>query len=72
MELKEGVLKAIQEMPMILVDNFFDCECEENFIKYFSSENYKTGKEILCPICKITLDDAPNSRLNEMIKEVIK
>ena len=48
----------------LTTENFWDCECEENYIH--------PKAEGMCEVCKYTANDSPNSRVNEVaIREFI-
>ena len=49
-----------------LISFMYNCECQDNFIKYFDKE-VTTGNEIVCEKCNSVFDDCPNSRLAEVI-----
>lgn len=40
-------------------DNYWDCECDENYI-------HKKSVTLFCPVCKMTEDECPDSRPNEI------
>ena len=42
--------------------NYWDCECETNFI-------HAKSKTLACSLCGMTEDESPDSRVNE-IKEI--
>jgi hypothetical protein len=52
-----------------LVDYLYDCECEDDYIRYFEPPeiNSCTGYEKVCARCGAIFDDVPNSRRNEVI-----
>ena len=43
-----------------LTDEYWDCECEKDFIHLRSQES--------CPVCKAEQEDQPNSRFSEVLK----
>jgi len=43
-----------------LTDEYWDCECEKNFIHLRSQES--------CPVCKAEQEDQPDSRVSEVLK----
>lgn len=46
-----------------LAPDYWDCECEENYIH--------KKRESTCPLCKTMSDDQPDSRVDEM-KRLLK
>ena len=38
---------------------FWDCECEEDYIRAFLDED--------CPVCKVTQAESPNARVDEVL-----
>lgn len=48
-----------------LVSNYFDCECENDYIKEIDER--LPSETIICKKCKMDLENAPNSRLNEVL-----
>jgi len=44
-----------------LTEEYWDCECETNYI------HYKT--KTWCPICKKQQEEQPPSRLNEVVEQ---
>ncbi len=61
---KKGVVFSLDsrhlhdDIPLLLVENFWDCECEENYIH--------EDCVCKCEICGLTEVEAPDSRLNEV------
>lgn len=43
-----------------LTDEYWDCECEKDYIHLHSEES--------CPVCKALQEDQPNSRVSEVLK----
>ncbi len=53
--------KMIESMDDItLTDEYWDCECEKDFIHLRLQES--------CPVCKAESEDQPDSRVQEVIK----
>ena len=68
----EAVLNCLKSQGMILIDDVYDCECKTNYFRFFKSTEKTTGKEIICEKCGIDYDNAPNSRLNELVAYLLK
>ncbi len=54
------------DTDITLAEDYFDCECETNYIKYVPCGT--SADMIICNICKTTLEEAPNARLNEVME----
>lgn len=48
------------EEEIILNENYWDCECEHNFIHQ--------RDELFCPACGARREDQPDSRQNEILE----
>ncbi len=57
-----GVVVDIHSLgqDIITTENFFDCDCDHNFIHNKEQERY-------CPTCGIHMHEYPDSRLNEVV-----
>ena len=56
-----NIMEQLKNNPMVVVTdpNYWDCECEENYI-------HKKSVTLSCPICKMTEDECSDSRPNEI------
>jgi hypothetical protein len=50
--------------PVITTPLFWDCDCDDNFIR--------TASEADCLFCGAKRDESPDSRLNEVIRMLVK
>lgn len=51
-------------MEFKTTDQYWDCECKDNYIN-------RSDKETVCPICGATREDMPDSRIDEVWKHWI-
>ena len=68
----EAVLRCLESQKIILVENIYDCECRTDYFRFFKSTEKITGKEIICEKCGMDYDNAPSSRLNELVAHLLK
>ena len=51
----------------VLVNNLFDCECDEDYIQFYEPTGDEVGDEVICHTCGAEFDDCSNSRLGEVV-----
>jgi rubrerythrin len=56
LKFREDILR--DELKLVTTPDFWDCECEEDFIHPSSDE--------ACPVCGAHRDEQPDSRVNEV------
>lgn len=47
-------------------EDFWDCNCDEKYIHFKG----KAGEEQICPVCGLSSEDAPDSRICEVLKSL--
>ena len=65
-------ISSDDDKSVILMDHFVDCECDEDYIHCTAFIDVIGYNYVICGKCGMTYDDAPNSRLNEILEWLYK